>query len=82
MCTLPSATYVPNAAHHLYVGATHVHCSVLFGAYACVNWAVLHVPRHGDATRVRCVTCFPECLSIPPSAFPCARGAPMLHLFV
>ena len=53
-----------------------------FGAYSCVNWAVLHVPRHGDATRVRCATCFPECLSIPSSAFPCARGAPMLHLFV
>lgn len=29
MCKLPSATYVLNAAHHLYVGATHVHCSVL-----------------------------------------------------
>lgn len=41
----------------------------------CVNWAVLHVPRHGDATRVRCATCFPECLSIPQVPFP-VPGAP------
>lgn len=54
----------------------------IFSAYSGVNAAMLHVPRHGDATRVQCITCFPESLSIPTSAFPCARGAPMLHLFV
>lgn len=43
---------------------------------------MLPVPRHEDATRVQCVTCFAKFLSIPTSAFPCARGAPMLHLFV
>lgn len=48
----------------------------MFGAYSGVNSAMLHVPRHRDATRVQCVTCFPECLSIPTSASPCGRGGP------
>lgn len=30
-----------------------VRCSI-FGAYSGVNSAMLHVPRHGDATRVQC----------------------------
>lgn len=54
----------------------------MFGAYSGVGSTMLHVPRHGYATRVQRVTCFPERLSIPSSAFPCARGAPMLHMFV
>lgn len=50
----------------------------MFGAFS----AMLHVPRHGDATRVHVLHVFPESLSSPTSAFPRARGAPMLHLFV
>lgn len=54
----------------------------MLGAGSGVNSAVLHVPRHGDVTRVQCVTCASECLSNPTSAFPCARGAPVLHLLM
>lgn len=51
-----------------------VRCSI-FGAYPGVNSAMLHVPRHGDATRVQCVIYFPERLSIPQVPFP-VPGAP------
>lgn len=78
MCKLTSATYVLKAVRQ----CTYVHCSVIYLVHTLVNSAALHVGRHREATRVQGVSCFPERLSIPTSAFPCARGAPMLHLFV
>lgn len=48
-------------AERSYVEITHVPCSVACLLHTLVLIAaMLHVPRHGDATRVQYVTCFPK----------------------